>query len=165
MTAILVHSTATLQEYQRCQTLLSIPKGLQRILTLLLALGACALAYSVVETWGLPAAAAGAVALVSFFVYVMVTVQMARARMRSSYRRLREGGVTYAFSDETISWSMPGGHAEVAWDWLDRIVSEPDLFVFARGYWYLCVPVRDVPTEKLADLRDLIAKRGSQPHE
>lgn len=158
-----MNSTATLQEYQRCQNLLSVPKGLRGALTLLLALGACALAYSVVATWGLPAAAAGAVALVSFFIYLAVLGQMTNARMRSSYRRLREAGVTYAFSDETISWSMRGGHAEVAWDWLDRIVSEPDLFVFARGYWYLCIPVRDVPSERLADLRDMIAKRGPQP--
>lgn len=159
-----MNSTATLQEYQRCQNLLSVPKGLRSMLTLLLALGACALAFSVVETWGLPAAAAGAVALVSFCVYVVVLGQMTNARLRSSYRRLREAGVTYVFSDDTISWAMRGGHAEVAWDWLDRVISEPDLFVFARGYWYLCIPVRDVPADRLADLRDLIVKHDRQPH-
>lgn len=163
MTEILVNSTATLQEYQRCQTLLSVPKGLRGVLQLLLALGACALAFSVVETWGLPASGAGAVALVSFFVYVFVMGQMTNARLRTAYRRVKEAGVAYAFSDDTIRWTMRGGRAEVAWDWLDRIIAEPDLFVFARGYWYLCVPKRDVPSDRLTDFQDLIVKHGPQP--
>jgi len=162
LTEILVSSTATLQEYQRCQSVLSVPKGLRGILQMLLALGACALAFSVVETWGLPASAAGALALVSFFIYLLVLGQMTNARLRSAYRRVKEAGVTYAFTDDTIRWTMRGGRAEVAWDWLDRIVSEPDLFVFARGYWYLCVPRRDVPPERLADFQDLIVKHGAQ---
>jgi hypothetical protein len=163
LTEILVNSTATLQEYQRCQNLLSVPKGLRSFLQVLLALGACALAFSVVATWGLPASGAGAVALVSFFIYVFVLAQLTNARLRSAYRRVMEAGLTYAFTDETIRWTMQGGRAEVAWNWLDRIVCEPDLFVFARGYWYLCVPRRDVPPERLADFQNLIVRHEPQP--
>jgi hypothetical protein len=162
LTEIVVESTATLQEYQRCQRLLAVPKGLRSALWLLLALGACALTFSVVETWGLPASVAGAVALVSFFVYVLVLAQMANRRLRAAYRRVSEAGVTYAFSDDAIRWSMRDGHAEVGWGWLDRIVEDTDLFVFARGYWYLCVPRRDVPHERLSDFLDLIVKHGPQ---
>jgi hypothetical protein len=128
----------------------------------LLALGACAIAFSVVETWGLPASAAGAVALISFVVYGLLLSQMTSARVSAAYRRLKGADLTYTFTEDSISWSMRGEHAEVAWDWLDRIVEEPDLFAFARGYWYLCVPRRDVPADKLADLEGLIAKHGPQ---
>jgi hypothetical protein len=159
---IQVDSTATLQEYQRCQNLLSVSKGMRGILQVLLALGVGALVFSVVATWGLPASAAGALALVSLFVYAVLQGQMTNARVRAAYRRLKEAGVKYAFSDDTISWSMRGGRAEVAWYWLDRIVQEPDLFVFARGNWYLCVPRRDVPPERLAEFLDLIAKHDPQ---
>jgi hypothetical protein len=127
-------------------------------------LGAGALVFSVVETWGLAASAAGAVALVSFFAYLVVLAQMTNARLRAAYRRLQEAGVTYTFTDDTISWSMRNARAEVGWDWLDRILQEPDLFVLARGYWYLCIPRRDVPPERLADFLDLIVKHGPPPH-
>lgn len=163
MTEIVVNSTATLKEYQRCQSLLSVPKGLAAFLRFLLAIGACALVFSVVETWGLPASGAGAVALVALFVYFAIVAQMESSRLRARYRRVKESGLTYVFSDTIIGWSMRGLHAEVAWDYLDRIVQDSDLFVLARGYWYLCIPKRDVPQDRLADFQDLILKRGPQP--
>lgn len=111
----------------------------------------------------MPASIAGAVGLVSFLVYVLVQARVSNARLRAAYRRVRESDLTYTFTGETIRWSMRDGHADVSWDWLDRIVQDPDLFVFARGYWYLCVPRRDVPPERLADFLDLIVKHDAQP--
>jgi hypothetical protein len=147
----------TRQEYDNaCRAALSYGKAVRVALWAIPAVSACLLASSAALTWGTPASILASLALVVFFLGFTATGQINAAKHRQIYARYREADPSYTFTNQLILATSRYVQSSIAWAAVGRVIETRALFVLELRNSYICIPKRDIPTDRLGDFMQLL---------